>query len=224
MSAIMITGSRSGLGAALAKVLVEQGHYVLHFDSRDSYDVRKPPIFRTDRQLDVLINCAGVNRINWLEDVKDEEWDLVMDTNAKGIFKMTQACLPHLIKSKGTVVNIVSNAAHMPMRCSLAYNASKAAALMMTKQLARELTPKYGITVFSVSPNKLSGTGMSKDIDEQVMKTRSWSKEEAQKYQLAGLLTGEETPASVLADFIAYLLTSKQHHKYLSGCDLQYGL
>ena len=46
----------------------------------------------------------------------------------------------------------------MPMTCSLAYNASKGAAHIMTLQLARELTKKHGITVFGIAPNKLKGT------------------------------------------------------------------
>ena len=172
----------------------------------------------------MLINCAGVNLINWLENFSEEDWDKVMNTNAKGIYKMTQACLPMLIESKGTVLNVVSNAAHMPMTCSLAYNASKGAALIMTKQLARELTKKHGITVFSVSPNKLKGTGMSDSIDEQVVATRGWTKEYAQQYQINGLLAGEETDPKVVAEFIAFLLHSKDRHKFLTGCDIPYGL
>ena len=107
------------------------------------------------------------------------------------------------------------------MRCSAAYNASKGAALILTKQLARELAPD--ITVFSVSPNKLAGTGMSNSIDEQVVKTRGWTIEQAQEYQLKGLLTGEETDVETCAEFIAYLLSTKQRHKYLAGCDIPYG-
>ena len=136
---------------------------------------------------------------------------------------MTQAALPHLIAAKGTVVNIVSNAAHMPMRCSLAYNASKGAAHIMTLQLARELTPKYGITVFGVAPNKMHGTHMSDSIDKQVVLTRGWTKEIAQHYQLSNLLAGEETPPACVAEFIKFLLQSKEHHKYLTGCVLPYG-
>ena len=146
-----------------------------------------------------------------------------MDVNAKGIFKMTQAYLPLLIESKGTVLNIVSNAAHMPMTCSLAYNASKGAAHIMTLQLARELTKKHGITVFGIAPNKLKGTGMSDAIDDQVVKTRGWTKEYAQQYQLNGLLCGEETPPERVAEFIAFLLQDKDHHKHLTGCILPYG-
>mgnify|MGYP003120753564 FL=1 len=223
MSKILITGSGKGLGLALHNALKEQGHLIYDYDINDNADVRNPDFLDSIKELDILINNAGVNIIDWLENFTEEQWDKVMDTNAKGIFKMSQACLPMLIKSKGTIVNIVSNAAHMPMTCSLAYNASKAAAHIMTLQMARELTKKHGITVFGIAPNKLSGTGMSDSIDEQVVKTRGWSKEYAQEYQLNGLLTGEETPPKLLAEFVAYLLKDKQHHKYLTGCILPYG-
>ena len=224
MSTILVTGSSSGLGKAIARQLAAEGHAIIEYDIANGDDILNPAASRWAQldKLDVLINCAGVNIINWLQDVKEEDWDRVMDTNAKGIFKMTQYFLPALKASKGTVLSVVSNAAHTPMRCSLAYNASKGAALIMTKQLARELTSQ-GVTVFSVSPNKLKGTGMSDDIDEQVVKTRGWTKEQAQQYQLAGLLTGEETPVAQVAEFIGFLLSSKERHKYLAGCDIPYG-
>lgn len=222
MSNILVTGSGSGLGLWIACLLKRDGHRVFDYDHADGKDVRRPDLTGIDA-LDVLINCAGINRIDWLADVAEQTWDDVMDINAKGIFMMTQACLPLLIESKGTVLNIVSNASHQPMTCSLAYNASKGAAHIMTLQLARELTRRYGITVFGISPNKLAGTGMSEDIDRQVVATRKWTPEEATKYQLAGLLTGEETPPVAVADFIAYLLKSKNNHKHLTGCILPYG-
>ena len=224
MSNILITGTGKGLGKAMKEKLISQGHKVISFNLEDGRDVRSPDISDVWRQkIDVLINNAGVNIIDWLENFEESDWDKVMDTNAKGIYMMTKACLPGLIKSKGTVVNIVSNAAHMPMTCSLAYNASKGAAHIMTLQLARELTKKHGITVFGIAPNKLSGTGMSDDIDNQVVATRGWTKEHAQQYQLNGLLAGEETPPERLAEFLAYLLQDKDHHKYLTGCILPYG-
>ena len=218
----VVTGSNSGLGAQTVLAL-SATHDVFGYDIDDGHCVTRP---NTDflwllPRLDVLVNCAGVNRINWLQDVTDEEWDHVLAVNTKGIFKMTQACLPMLKASRGTVVNIVSNAAHMPMRCSAAYNASKGAALILTKQLARELAPD--ITVFSVSPNKLRDTAMSRSIDTQVVATRGWSHEQAVKYQLAGLLTGEETDPAAVAEFIAFLLSTKQRHIALAGCDIPYG-
>lgn len=222
MSNILITGSSTGLGKEMYDHLRACGHTVFEYDIKDGLDVRAPNLDGIEK-LDVLINNAGVNFINWIQNVKEVDWDAVMDINVKGMFMMSQACLPLLLASKGTILNIVSNAAHMPMRCSSAYNASKGAALILTKQMARELTPQ-GITVFSISPNKLAGTEMSDSIDEQVVQTRGWTKEAAQKYQLQGLLTGEETPPEKVAEFIAFLLSTKDNHKYLSGVDLPYGL
>lgn len=223
MSNIIVTGGDAGLGAAIVDALRKAGHSVLVYDIKRSLDILNPdPLLTLTFRVDVLINCAGVNKINWLQNVTEADWDHVMGVNVKGIFKMTQAFLPNLLKTKGTVLNIVSNAAHMPMRCSAAYNASKGAALILTKQLARELTSQ-GVTVFSVSPNKLRGTEMSDSIDQQVVATRGWSMEEAQRYQLAGLLTGEETPPEAVAEFIAFLLQDKEHHRFLAGCDIPYG-
>jgi len=217
----LVTGAASGLGRALVVQLKLHGYYVMEFDIAYGHDVRAPRASQIPEELDVLVNCAGINRIGWLAEFPADDWDAVLDTNAKGIFLMAQACLGALKKRSGTILNIVSNAAHMPMRCSAAYNASKGAALILTRQLARELAPD--ITVFSVSPNKLSGTEMSRDIDVQVQATRGWSAEQAREYQLAGLLTHEETPVEAVADFIGYLLQDKAHHKFLAGCDLPYG-
>lgn len=230
MTSVVITGAASGLGAEIANMMRLTGvQHICEFDHRYGDDVRDPhgsvhlQNFMSMCGVDILINCAAINKINWLESVSSREWDEVVDTNAKGIFLMSKYCLDALIKSKGTILNIVSNAAHMPMTCSLAYNASKAAAHIMTLQLARELTKKHGITVFGVAPNKMHGTRMSDSIDEQVVETRGWTKEQAQAYQLAGLLTGEETPVENVAKFICWLLSDKEHHRFLTGCVLPYG-
>jgi len=205
MSKILVTGSSSGLGKAISEALVKDGHHVMLYDIQVGFDVLHPRLEGLE-ELDVLINNAGINGIDMLEDIHESLWDDVVGVNAKGIFKMSQACLPMLIKSKGTIVNIISNAATMPMTSSLCYNASKGAGLIMTKQMARELTRRHGITVFSVSPNKLKGTEMSAQIDAEVVRTRGWTVEEAQKYQLAGLLSGKETEPEQVAELIAYLL------------------
>lgn len=230
MKNVIVTGGSSGLGAAIMRAL-HSTHYCMNFDRNvaEWMDVRTvtkaqmDAVLLPEEKVDILINCAGVNKIGWIEDFNEQEWNDVMDINAKGIFMMTKAVLPRLVASRGTILNIVSNASHMPMTCSTAYNASKGAAHIMTQQMARELTRKYGITVFGISPNKLHGTGMSSDIERQVCKTRGWTEQQANQYQLASLLAGEETDVQTLADFIAYLLGNKQRHKFLTGCVIPYG-
>lgn len=227
---IVVTGGQGGLGSAIIKALMDDakaGHETLSFDKRLGDDVTQPDAAKIERwlggKLDVLINCAGINKQDWIKDTSPFTFHQLMDVNALGILAMTQACFPMLVESKGTILNITSNAAWMPMTCSIAYNASKGAAHIMTLQMARELTKKYGITVFGIAPNKLRGTGMSADIEREVLRTRGWDKEFAAQYQKNALLTGEETDPRVLADFIAFLFSSKERHKYLSGCIIPYG-
>lgn len=225
---ILITGACSGLGRALVNQLylnLGHGQNVYLFDKAMDHDVRDPDGTFGDPpdDVDVLINCAGINVCNWFDDVTEANWSETMGVNALGILKMSQWLLPVLKARGGTILNIVSNASHMPMTTSLAYNASKAAAHIMTLQMAREMTKLHGITVFGISPNKLKGTGMSRDIERQVCELRGWTPEYAEEYQRKALVTGEETDPAQLAEFIAFLLSSKERHKFLSGCVLPYG-
>lgn len=224
----VVTGAASGLGKEITKALCDLGHTVFGYDRKFNagYQVANPHegFIRSlgDNEIDGLINCAGINRNEWFEDVTSMGFWTVMDTNAWGIIAMTQALLPKLKRSKGCILNIVSNASHIPMTSSLAYNASKAAALMITKQMAHELTPKYGITVFSVSPNKLEGTEMSKQIEANVVKVRGWTEAYAREYQRKGLMHGRETDPENLGQFIANLFENG-HWTFLSGTDIPFG-
>lgn len=234
----VVTGDASGLGLAIKQKLVTHGFVVYGVDIKRGHDVREPrnwSLLGTDGErrmaselqamgVDALVNCAGVNRQDWIENMTQEKWDRVMSTNAYSMLAMTQLFLEGLKLKQGAVCNIVSNAAHVPMTCSSAYNASKGAALILTKQMARELTKLHGITVFSVSPNKLAGTQMSNDIEREVERTRGWTPQEAWEYQKAALLTGEETPPGVVAELIGFLLSNRSRHRFLSGCDIPYGV
>jgi NAD(P)-dependent dehydrogenase (short-subunit alcohol dehydrogenase family) len=201
--------------------------YLVKFDLTNDWEIidviNSSPIFYTHSEIFCLINCAGINGNFWFEDCAVSDWDRIMNVNVRAPFLMAQLLLSKISRANGTILNIVSNAARVPMRCSTAYNASKSAALMMTMQLARELTRKFNITVFSVSPNKLSGTEMTKYVDKNIPNLRGWSDEQALKYQLDALTTGKETDPNTLAEFIAFLLSKKERHFYLSGCDLHYG-
>ena len=94
MSTILVTGAAKGLGKAIYEALEKENHEVIGYDRNYGQDVLEPKL--ACEKLDVLINCAGINLIDWLEDFTDEAWDQVINVNAKGIFKMVQAYLPML--------------------------------------------------------------------------------------------------------------------------------
>lgn len=222
---MIITGGSSGLGACIRKRLPDTIDWSLStgVDIRDAKAIKNIGLPALQGQkVDVLINCAGVNHIDFIPDLEEDSWDKVMDTNAKGIYLTTQALLPFL--KGGTILNIISNASHMPMTSSLAYNASKGAAEIMTRQMSRELIKTHNITVFGISPNKLKNTGMSAYIDNKVCELRGWAPEQARNYQLASLPAGEETDPETLAEFICFLLSNKERHRYLAGTVIPYGL
>lgn len=221
---ILVTGSSHGLGKAIMDELRLQGHKVIPYDLDTGLDVADPVnVLSVTQRLDVLINCAGVNSNQWFEEVTLDEFRRVMETNAWSFAAMTQTYFDNLLMSEHpTVINIVSNAAHMPMTSSLCYNASKAAGLMITRQMAHELTPKHGFTVFSISPNKLAGTEMSKAIEDNVCKVRGWTPEFAAEYQKKALMHGQETKPEAIATFIANILAS-DNYRYMSGTDIPFG-
>lgn len=224
MSRIVITGASSGLGLAIKCVLDRRSHDVIGFSYPD-FDVKDFAICKDFMQrigpIDVLINCAGVSPLSWIDEATDSEWENIMDTNCKGIFNMARAAIPFL--SGGTILNIGSTAAWTPMTCTHIYNASKAAVHMMTRQMARELKPRHGIDVFAIAPNVLEGTGISESVKAAVPVLRDWTTEEAAARQAAMIPNGVPTPPRVVAEFIAYLLQDKEHHKYLTGCIVPYG-
>ena len=89
-------------------------------------------------RLDVLCNIAGILRFHALADVTPEDWNKLFSANVNAAFFMIQDAMPHLIKTKGNVVNIVSTAAFVGQAYTAPYAATKAALLSLTKSLAME--------------------------------------------------------------------------------------
>lgn len=104
--------------------------------------------------VDILVNNAGVLRTTTpLEEITEEEWDLIITVNLKGVFLFSRAVLPIMREKKwGKIVNISSSAGRSTSELGGAhYTASKAAVLGLTRHTAREYGP-YGINVNSVCP------------------------------------------------------------------------
>jgi NAD(P)-dependent dehydrogenase (short-subunit alcohol dehydrogenase family) len=102
--------------------------------------------------IDILVNNAGVNHQEWAENFTEENWDLILTTNLKGLFFLSQAVGRIMIQQKkGKIINISSDAGTVGLPRRAAYCASKGGVNLLTKNLAIEWA-KYNINVNAVSP------------------------------------------------------------------------
>lgn len=103
-------------------------------------------------QIDVVVNNAGILISNSVEQLEEEQWDAVLDVNAKGTFLVTQALLPHMRQRRyGRIVNIASIGGKHGAPLQAHYSASKAAVMGFTRVLAQEVGAD-GITANCICP------------------------------------------------------------------------
>jgi 3-oxoacyl-[acyl-carrier protein] reductase len=117
--------------------------------------------------IDILVNNAGILKRNSdLETITDEDWDLVMSVNVKGVFNCTKAVLPKMKEQKyGKIVNLSSTAGKSTSELGGAhYTTSKAAVLGLTRHTAREAAP-HNINVNAICPS-LIDTPMIRETTE----------------------------------------------------------
>jgi 3-oxoacyl-[acyl-carrier protein] reductase len=166
----LVTGGSSGIGAAAARRLLDEGAQVASFDldadapegvlalagdvARSS-DV-EAAVAQTHAQLgpiDVLVCSAGVPGASLpTVDVTDEEWRRVMGINADGVFYCNRAVIPRMVeRGYGRIVNVASIAGKEGNPMAGAYSASKAAVIGMTKAIGKDLA-RTGVIVNCVAP------------------------------------------------------------------------
>lgn len=175
----IVTGASSGIGRATAALLARKGATVVAVGRnqkelnalRDGTKLKtgiiKPmlcdvtEVSQIDRivtetvetfgQIDVLVNSAGIIKSGTIENTTLDDWDKMMNINVRSVFNLTQRCIPHLIATKGNIVNVSSVAGTRSFPNVLAYCVSKAAIDQFTRCTALELAGK-GVRVNAVNP------------------------------------------------------------------------
>ena len=178
----LVTGSARGLGKAIAQALAAQGKALMLVDvladrleqTRAELEAAGTPCaaFATDisrrdncraavdaalaayGRLDVLVNAAGIMRFNHATEVPEDEFQTIMAVNAAAPFWFAQAAIPHLIESRGNIVNVLSQSALIGTSYIVPYSMSKAAALQLTKSLSVEYAGQP-IRINAVAPGSM---------------------------------------------------------------------
>jgi NAD(P)-dependent dehydrogenase (short-subunit alcohol dehydrogenase family) len=124
-------------------------------------------------RIDILVNAAGIIKNGSIEDTTLDEWDKMMNINLRSMFYLMQKCIPHLVASKGNIVNVSSVTGLRAFPNVLAYCVSKAGTDQLTRCAALELAPK-GVRVNAVNPgvvvtNLHKRGGMGEDSYEKFL-------------------------------------------------------
>ena len=229
----LVTGASRGIGAAIALELAHRGLKVIGTATTDEGAARISQalaafpgcagknlnvndavaaealiegIVKAHGGLQVLVNNAGITRDMLAMRLKDEDWDAVLDTNLKAVFRMSRAVMRTMMKQRyGRIINITSVVGASGNAGQANYAAAKAGVAGMTRALARELG-SLNITVNCVAPGFIETDMTAKLADEQ------------QKSLLVQIPLGHLGKPSDIAHAVAYLASPQA--AYVTGQEL----
>lgn len=174
----IITGGTTGIGAATARQLSKNGYRLflvalsdpdkfekeltragvdvrfMDADLRDSQDSARRIVDATIAQwgrLDLLVNCAGIISYREVDEVTEKHWEEIFAVNLMAPFFMIQQAIPHLKKSRGSIINVSSTNAWYPARKNHLYDSLKSALNNLTMGFSLELR-EFGVRVNAVMP------------------------------------------------------------------------
>ena len=196
MRTVLVTGGSRGIGKCIAENLAKDGYNVVLNYNKSVKEAKKIKeelenqgikieIFKADvskreevkklikfaidkfNSIDVLINNAGIAKLQMFNDITDEDWNEIINTNLNSAFFTIQEVLPNMIHNKnGCIINISSIWGIVGASCEVAYSVSKAGINGMTKALAKELGLS-NIRVNAIAPGVID-TDMNSNIDNAI--------------------------------------------------------
>lgn len=204
MKTVVVTGGSRGIGKAIVYAFAKAGYNVIlnynnsvqsakdivqdleacggvvemfkaDISNRDEVNSMMEYVVKEFGKIDVLVNNAGICDVKLFTEMKEEEWDNIMNVNLKGVYTVTQAALRYsMLKEKdGSIVNISSIDGISGSSCEVAYSTSKAGVIGFTKALAKELALS-NITVNAVAPGAINTDMLRKNYSmEDLALTKS---------------------------------------------------
>lgn len=212
----LITGGSSGIGFSIAQSFLKSGAKVILVGSNAKrletarvklgnsnvasivIDIRNVSDIPSkleqaiklfpDNRIDILVNSAGAHHTHGFEEMTEEEYDKIMDTNVKGTFFMCQAVCKYMKGNniKGHILNLSSSSALRP--ASGPYHISKLAITGFTRGLAKMYQP-YGIVVNAIAPGQTATPMLGKDTTEDISNDYSVAGRYIMPEEIASLAT-----------------------------------
>ncbi len=225
---VVVTGAAQGMGRAIGTAFADEGARVMLCDlnesgvadtaaqlgdrvqssrcdvtsARDVEALVQDSIARLGG-VDILVNNAGVITMKQCVDLTEDDWDVVMDVNAKGVFLCTRAVLPHMLeRGSGAIVNIASQAGKRGYKLFTHYCASKAAVIVFSKGVALEVAPHVRINC--VCPGIVNTDMMEREYEWETAMTGE-PKESIQKRWMAGIPMGRFQEPEHVARVVLFL-------------------
>ena len=191
----LVTGASRGIGAAIAAELAERGYTVIGTATTDAgaaritetlaakggrgvnlnvndaagVDALIDDLVKNEGGLHVLVNNAGITRDTLAMRMKDEDWEAVLDTNLKAVFRLSRAAIRPMMKQRfGRIISVTSVVGATGNPGQANYAAAKAGVAGMSRALARELGSR-GITVNCVAPGFIA-TEMTAALPQEQQK------------------------------------------------------
>ena len=188
---VLVTGASRGIGAAIAYTLAAQGATVigtatsdagaqaigerlaaagghgrrLNVNEAGAIEALVEAVSSEFGNISILVNNAGITRDNLLMRMKDEDWQVILDTNLTSVFRASKAVLRGMMKArKGRIINIASVIGVTGNAGQANYAAAKAGIIAFSKSLAKEIGSR-GITVNVVAPGFIA-TDMTADLPD----------------------------------------------------------
>jgi NAD(P)-dependent dehydrogenase (short-subunit alcohol dehydrogenase family) len=202
----LVTGADSGIGRATARLFAREGARVVCADIRESGKPRIDRLIAADGgeavyvqadvtvradcdrmvaaaldsygDLDVLFNNAGTGVRGRIDELSDEDWNLVLNTNLNSIYHGVRAALPHFQqRGRGNIVNTASTFGLLATERYAAYCASKGAVVLLTRQLAIDLAPNIRVNCVcpgaTATPRLLRGMGLGEDYERNQVRLQT---------------------------------------------------